>query len=133
MEARHVLTILAVRSLPRAVAFYRQAFGWPSPVEAPVYVEFTLPGGQRLGLYAHEGYARNVGRPPELVPEGRVGGTELYLHVDDLGVAVKRLEAAGATLLSAAAPRDWGDTAAYFADPDGNVVVVAVPSVDRGH
>jgi len=37
------------------------------------------------------------------------------------------LEAAGARLLSAAAPRDWGDEAAYFADPDGNVLVVARP------
>ena len=26
-----------------------------------------------------------------------------------------------------AAPRDWGDEAAYFADPDGNVLVVARP------
>ncbi len=128
MAARHVLTILAVRSLPRAAAFYRAAFGWPSPVEAPVYVEFTLPGDQRLGLYAQEGYTRVVGRPPALVPEGRVGGTELYLHVDDLGAAVRQLEAAGATLLSPATPRDWGDTAAYFADPEGNVLVVAQPT-----
>ena len=51
----------------------------------------------------------------------------LYLRVDDLPAAVDALEAAGARLLSAAAPRDWGDEAAYFADPDGNVLVVARP------
>jgi GNAT superfamily N-acetyltransferase len=41
--------------------------------------------------------------------------------------AVSRVESAGGRVLSPALPRDWGDRAAYFADPDGNVVVVAVP------
>jgi uncharacterized glyoxalase superfamily protein PhnB len=40
---------------------------------------------------------------------------------------VNRLTAAGARVLSPVAPRDWGDDAAYFADPDGNVIVVARP------
>ena len=29
--------------------------------------------------------------------------------------------------LSKLAPRDWGEQAAYFADPDGNVIVAARP------
>ncbi len=36
-----------------------------------------------------------------------------------------RAIAAGARELSPLAPRDWGDEAAYFADPDGNVLAVA--------
>ncbi|MBI2932661.1 MAG: VOC family protein, partial [Planctomycetes bacterium] len=39
--------------------------------------------------------------------------------------AIARIEATGARLLSARAPRPWGDEAAYYADPDGNVVVLA--------
>jgi predicted enzyme related to lactoylglutathione lyase len=127
-RASHALTILAVRDLARSGAFYRGAFGWPLRVEAPVYVEFELPDGRGLGLYAREGYAKNTGQTPMTVPEGEITGTEIYFHVDDVDDAVKRLAAAGARLLSALAPRDWGDLAAYFADPDGNVIVVARPT-----
>jgi hypothetical protein len=35
---------------------------------------------------------------------------------------------AGAPELSALAPRPWGDDAAYFSDPSGNVLVLARPS-----
>ena len=125
--ARHVLTILAVEDLARSVAFYREAFGWPARVEVPVYVELALPDGNGLGLYAQAGFASNVGQVPTLATPERIGGTELYLRVDDLDEAIRRLAAAGARLLSARAPRDWGDEAAYYADPDGNVLVVARP------
>lgn len=127
MNARHVLTILAVRDLARARAFYRDAFGWAQPVDAPVYAEFELPGGMRLGVYQREGFARNTGLEPSAVPVGAISSTEIYLHVDDLPAAVARLGSAGARLLSPASKRDWGDEAAYFADPDGNVIVVAKP------
>ena len=124
-QPRHVLTILAVENLARSVAFYGEAFGWPARVEVPVYVELALPDGNGLGLYVKEGFARNVGQVPTLATPERIGGTEIYLRVTDLDAAIRRLEAAGATLLSARAPRDWGDEAAYYADPDGNVLVVA--------
>ncbi len=62
----HVLTILAVRDLQRSVRFYAQAFGWPLIEEAPVYREFQLPGGRRLGLYESESYARVTGRTPPI-------------------------------------------------------------------
>ena len=123
--ARHILTILAVADLERSVAFYREAFGWPTKVDVPVYVELALPGGTSVGLYVREAFAHNVGQVPTLGAPERIGGTELYFHVDDLDAAIQRIEAAGATLLSARAPRDWGDEAAYYADPDGNVLVVA--------
>ena len=47
--------------------------------------------------------------------------------LDDLKEVISRLNSAGSTELSALAPRDWGDEAAYFADPDGNVLVVSKP------
>jgi catechol 2,3-dioxygenase-like lactoylglutathione lyase family enzyme len=96
-------------------------------VDVPVYAEFELPGGMRLGLYQREGFARNTGQAPAATPLGAISGTEVYFYVDDLAAAVARLQAAGAKLLSPVAKRDWGDEAAYFADPDGNVLVVARP------
>lgn len=124
-EPDHVLTILAVRDLERATAFYDASFGWPRRVDAPVYVEYELPGGRGLGIYERGGFARNTGQLPSPVAEGEITGTELYLRCEDLEGTMRRLEASGARSLSELVPRDWGDDAAYYADPDGNVVVVA--------
>jgi predicted enzyme related to lactoylglutathione lyase len=124
---RHVLTILAVDDVARASAFYRAAFGWAQLVDVPVYAELAVPGGMRLGLYERAGFGRNTGQVPERIPSGALAPTELYFHCDDLAGAIARLEAAGARLLSPRALRPWGDEAAYFADPDGNVLVVARP------
>ncbi len=126
-SANHILTILAVADLKKAAAFYRAAFGWPARVEAPVYVELELPDGRGLGLYQREGYAKNTGVTPTPVPAGGISGTEVYLHSADLPAAIKRAKEAGARELSPLAPRPWGDEAAYFADPDGNVLVLARP------
>lgn len=128
MQARHVLTILAVRDLRRAVTFYLEAFGWKQVVDVPVYAELVTDGGMRLGLYDSVGFGRNIGRSPSLVPETAVGATEIYLHCDDLPGSIDRLVRAGARELSPLVRREWGDDAAYFADPDGNVIVVARPS-----
>lgn len=127
-EARLTLLILAVEDLIRAVRFYRAAFGWVQTVDDAIYAEFALPGDQRLGLYARAGFERNVGQAPLQGARGEITGTEIYLYADDLDAAIARMEAAGARPLSPRAPRAWGDEAAYFADPDGNVVVLARPS-----
>jgi catechol 2,3-dioxygenase-like lactoylglutathione lyase family enzyme len=127
MDARPALIILAVSDLPRAVRFYQTAFGWPQEVDVPVYAEFVMPGEQRLGLYEREAFGRNTGRPPSAMPDGATTGTELYFYPADLPAAIARLEAAGARELSRLARRDWGDEAAYYADPDGNVLVMARP------
>ena len=125
--ARLALVILAVADLPRARAFYDAAFGWPAEVDVPVYVEYALPAGMRVGLYDRAGFARNTGEPPALPPPAGTTATELYLFPEDLSAAIESVEAAGARALSPRAPRHWGDEAAYFLDPDGNVLVLARP------
>jgi catechol 2,3-dioxygenase-like lactoylglutathione lyase family enzyme len=127
MQARLALVILAVGDLARAVRFYQDAFGWPQQIAAAVYAEFALPGGQRLGLYERAAFARNTGELSAALPPGRLTSTELYFLSDDPDEASARLIAAGARRLSALLPREWGDEAAYFADLDGNVLVMARP------
>ena len=128
--ANHSLTILAVSELGCSLAFYRSAFGWPLRVDTPVFAEFGLPDGRGLGLYQRESFGSNTGQIPERLKHGALAGTELYFHVDNLDAAVTRLESAGARLLSRRATRTWGDDAAYYADPDGNVLVVAQRSAN---
>lgn len=124
---RHVLTILAVQDLARSRRFYTEAFGWPVAVDVPVYVEFLLPGGMRLGLYDHRGFSRNTGVPSTAPQADHTSPAEVYLHCEDVVDAAARLQRAGARLLSPLMHRDWGDEAAYLADPDGHVLVVALP------
>jgi predicted enzyme related to lactoylglutathione lyase len=127
MSPKHILTILAVENLERSVDFYGRTFDWTKRVDVPVYVEFELPDGRGLGLYDREAFASNTGRPPQRIAQGELAPTELYFHCDDLAPAVERMHEAGARVLSPLARRDWGDEAAYFADPDGNVIVLARP------
>jgi predicted enzyme related to lactoylglutathione lyase len=125
MQTKHALTILAVHDLYGMLHFYERAFGWVRTVSTDVYVEFELPGAQRIGLYERAGFSRNFG---EALPETEAGGIrpfELYLYAVGLEDQVDSLTNAGARLLSPAAKREWGDEVAYFADPEGNVLAVA--------
>jgi predicted enzyme related to lactoylglutathione lyase len=95
-------------------------------VDVPVYVEFNLPEGTRLGLYAATSFGLNTGR--SVVPAAQAPlttRTELYLFPEDLDGTIAAVAAAGGEPLSALAGRSWGDDAAYFADPDGNVIALA--------
>ena len=121
-----VLVILGVEDVQQAAAFYRRVFEWPTVVEVPVYVELQA-GALRVGLYQRDGFARNTGIPSLRVPPGGLTASELYVHVDDPEAVLARLVDCGARALSPWALRDWGDHAAYWADPDGNVLVVARP------
>jgi predicted enzyme related to lactoylglutathione lyase len=127
---RHVLTILAVSDVARAARFYETVFGWRRHVDLPVYVEFDVGGGPRVSIYLRGGFAQNTGRTPSPPAPDATTSTELYFLVEDVGASLARALAAGAQLLSPAAPRVWGDTVAYATDPDGNVLAFARPPHD---
>lgn len=118
--------IFAVSDVRQSAAFYEQAFGWPrnQRIDYSNYVEFQLRGGT-LGLYERSGYAEEVGAEPVRVPDDAVAPAYLYVRVEDAVEVAARLEAAGARPLSPLVDRSWGERAAWFADPDGNVVAVA--------
>jgi predicted enzyme related to lactoylglutathione lyase len=122
--------IFAVSDLARSLAFYEHAFDWPrnDRIDYESYAELLPPGGGSLGLYERDGYAGLVGAEPAPIPEGRVSPAYLYVRVEDVEEAVRRIEEAGGRLLTELAARSWGETAAWFADPDGNVVAVAEPA-----
>lgn len=117
--------IFAVSNLQASVQFYEKVFGWPRRIDAPVFVDLKIPCGGSLGLYQRENFAINVKQEPHSTPSGSIAGVELYLQCQNPEKIAQDLEDAGATLLSPLAPRDWGDTVAYYADPDGNVIAIA--------
>ena len=127
-SSRLVLVILAVEDLARSRAFYAAAFGWTERVAESVYAEFELPDGLRLGLYERLAFGSNIGETPYQVRAGAIASTELYFVAVDLDADITRVTAAGARALSPRSVRGWGDEAAYFADPDGNVLVLSRPA-----
>ncbi|MBX3459632.1 MAG: VOC family protein [Planctomycetes bacterium] len=126
MRAELSLTILYVADLARAATFYDAVFGFEKTVDVPVYVEYRLNDGARLGLMPQQntrhflGDALGAQRPVDGCPRA-----EIYLHVPDVRTVSARLAANGAVCTSPLARRDWGDQAAYFMDHDGYVLAVA--------
>ena len=119
--------IFAVSDLRRSLDFYEQAFDWPrnERIDYDNYVELHPSDGGTLGLYDREGYADMVGAAVAEPAPGRVSPAYVYVRVEDARAAADRIAAAGGRSLSPLSPHSWGETAAWFADPDGNVIAVA--------
>lgn len=125
MKAREPFPIVYVDDVARSERFYCEAFGFETVYRFPaeglsdfVYLRLE-PSGIGLGAAGGE----NVhGRP---VAPG-AGSFELFLYVDDMDEACARLRALGAPELRAPADEAWGERRAYFADPDGNAIHIAV-------
>jgi predicted enzyme related to lactoylglutathione lyase len=119
--------IFAVSDLKRSLDFYESAFDWPrnDRIDFANYVELHPPDGGSLGLYERRGFAAEVGADPVDVPEDRVAPAYLYVRVEDVRATAASLVEAGGRPLTPLTSRAWGEEAAWFADPDGNVVAVA--------
>jgi predicted enzyme related to lactoylglutathione lyase len=122
-----VQVVLAVSDLRRSIDFYERAFDWPrnERIDYTNYVEFLSPDGGSVGLFESDGYSQLVGAESAPIPEGQVAPAYVYVRVDDVETVVTQVEQAGGRPLSPLAERSWGEAAAWFADPDGNVIAVA--------
>jgi lactoylglutathione lyase len=125
VKAREPFPILYARDVARSAAFYCDAFGfeetfrWPAEAE-PSFVFLKLePSGIGIGSASGE----NVHGSP--VQPGS-GAFELCLYVDDMDEACARLRRLGAKELRGPVDEPWGESRAYFADPDGNTLHLAM-------
>jgi catechol 2,3-dioxygenase-like lactoylglutathione lyase family enzyme len=118
--------IFYVRDQSASCAFYRQVLGRDPSLDVPGMTEFRLNAGCILGLMPERGIKRLLGEAIGDPAAARVAPrAELYLRVERAEASYERALAAGATALSGPLERDWGDVAAYCADPDGHVVAFA--------
>ena len=118
--------IFAVRDVERARGFYQSVFDWPrnERIDYREYVALHAPDGT-LGLCERETYAELTEATPVAPRDAAVSPAYLYVRVPDVRTTIEKLDEAGARALAPLARRSWGDDAAWFADPDGNVVAVA--------
>ena len=120
------MIILYVADQARSRDFYRSILDTAPLLDVPGMTEFPLAGGVSLGLMPEGGTTSFLGTALPAASGGNgIPRCELYLHVDDPAAHFLTLQQAGGTALGAAAPRPWGDTVAYGADPDGHIVAFA--------
>jgi predicted enzyme related to lactoylglutathione lyase len=94
---KHLLTILYVRDLDKAKAFYDGVFAWSALVDLPNYVEYQVCDGARLGLMPQANAAGLLGELGRLTPTDGCPRAEIYVLMDDASAAVEKLSSAGAT------------------------------------
>lgn len=118
--------ILYVADQSASAHFYAQVLAQKPRLDVPGMTEFELPGGAVLGLMPEAGIRRLLGEGlPDPAAARGTPRAELYFRVDDPGAYHQRALDAGAREMSALAPRDWGDLAAYSLDRDGHVLAFA--------
>jgi lactoylglutathione lyase len=98
---------------------FEQAFRWPAEGRLEyVYLRREQSG---IGIGAADG--ENVHGNP--VTPGS-GSFELCVYVDDMDATCARLRELGARELRPPVDEEWGERRAYFADPDGNTLHLAM-------
>ena len=123
--------ILYVRDPSISRDFYKFVLGVAPILDVPGMTEFELGSGCKLGLMPEQGIARIISPPMRASADGNgIPRCELYLLVKFADAYCKRALQAGAMLVSPFAPRDWGDSVAYFADPDGHILAIAEKTLE---
>jgi lactoylglutathione lyase len=125
VKAREAFPILYVRDVAQSEAFYREAFGFEPtfrwPAAGPSTFVFLRLEPLGIGIGAADG--ENVHGNPVVAGSGAF---ELCVYVDDIEEACERLRGLGAEELRPPVAEPWGESRAYFADPDGNTLHIAM-------
>ena len=118
--------ILYVENQQLSKVFYEKLLLQKPVLDVPGMTEFQLAKNIKLGLMPNMGIAKIIGHTMPHPKKGTgIPRCELYLKVDDAQQYINRGLQAGAKLVSALQPRDWGDTAGYIADLDGHIIAFA--------
>lgn len=115
--------ILYVQNQERSKIFYSAVLECAPVLDVPGMTEFVLQENCKLGLMPEKGIQKILG---DMMPDPSKGQgiprCELYLPTENITEAVARCLTAGAILVDDVKARNWGDTVAYVADPDGHII-----------
>jgi len=133
-----VTPFLCVKDAPRAIEFYRKAFGAKEleRMEEPdgkvthsvlkigdSLIRISDDSSKHVADWAAKGWSRS---PQSL------GGTPVhfYVYVEDSDAVFKRAIAAGAKEMEPVADKDWGDRIGSLTDPFGHIWMIATHKRD---
>lgn len=131
MRPRITLITLGVDDLERALRFYRDGLGLPTPgivgteFEHGAVAFFDLQAGVKLAIWPRNSIAYDTGisksppSPTEFTLAHNVSSKE------EVDAVMEQARRAGAKIVKQAHDTFWGGYAGYFQDPDGHVWEVA--------
>jgi catechol 2,3-dioxygenase-like lactoylglutathione lyase family enzyme len=131
MKPRITVLTLGVDDLERALAFYRDGLGLPTPgivgeeFEHGAVAFFDLGSGLKLAIWPRRDLAHDAG-----IGQGPASSTEFSLghnvnSREEVDAVMQEAERAGAGIVKPASETFWGGYAGYFEDPDGHLWEVA--------
>jgi catechol 2,3-dioxygenase-like lactoylglutathione lyase family enzyme len=131
MKPRITFITLGVDDLERAVRFYRDGLGLPTPgiigteCEYGAVAFFELQSGVQLALWPRASLAHDTG-----LPQSPASPTDFCLAHNvaskaEVDAVMAQAQAAGADIVKPAHDTFWGGYAGYFQDPDRHLWEVA--------
>jgi uncharacterized protein len=128
----HVIT-LAVSDLNRALHFYREGLGLPSPgvvgtefpgdaaTPAGDVAMFELDSGLILALYPRTELAKDAAIELQPMTSGDFSIGHVVATRAEVDAVLAQAQAAGASVTDPPHDRPWGIYSGYFRDPDGHL------------
>ena len=107
---------LLVEDFEKSVAFYKNTLGLEINSQDGKFADFKLEG---TSLAIFQKSEATTMFPKEHM--GSAGGSVLAYQVDDVDKACDDLKAKGIKIFEGPKTTAWGQTVAYFKDPDGNI------------
>lgn len=126
MSLQVSVIMLGVQDVERAKKFYVEGLGAQTVQDFPGFVRCRLgEGSSDLALYEWGAVAQEAGVPAE--GSGFRGFSLHHLTDgrDEVDEIMRAAEAAGGTVVKAAAAVEWGGYVGHFSDPDGYLWKVA--------
>ena len=118
--------MLGVKDVDRAKRFYAEGLGCEIDQDFPGFVRCSLgEGSSDLALYEWEAAAQDAGVSAEGSGFRGVSFHFITDSRDTVNDVMQAAEAAGGTVVKAAAAAQWGGYFGYFSDPDGYLWKVA--------
>ncbi|TDC95706.1 VOC family protein [Actinomadura sp. 7K507] len=114
--------MLGVQDVDRARKFYVEGLGCEPDQDYPGFVRCRLgDGSSMLALYEREAAAQDAGVSPEGSGFRGVSFHFITDSRDEVDEVMRAAEAAGGTVVKAAAAAEWSGYFGYFSDPDGHL------------
>ncbi len=107
---------LLVDNFEKSLSFYKDILGLEINSQEGKFANFKLEGTS-LAIFQKDEAAAMF--PKENMKQG--GGNLIGFQVDDVEKACKSLESKGVKIFEGPKTTEWGQTVAYFKDPDGHI------------